>query len=48
MSYEISYTHTLGCASLRCYKWEVASVLRNLAHMALQGHKFSNVTIKSI
>ena len=48
MSYEISYTHTLGDASLRVYDWEVASVLRNLTYFALQGCKFSNVTITKI
>ena len=46
--YVISYTHSLGCASIMCYRWEVASVLRNITHLALQGHSFDNVTIKRV
>lgn len=45
MSYYVSYHHTLGDASIKCYAWEVAGILRNLTHMALQGHSYSNVTI---
>lgn len=48
MSYSISYHHALGDASIRCYAWEVAGILRNMVHMALQGHEFSNVTISRI
>jgi hypothetical protein len=48
MSYSISYHHALGDASIRCYAWEVAGILRNMVHMALQGHEFSNVTITKI
>ena len=48
MSYFISYHHTLGDASLKCHAWEVAGILRNMVHMALQGHTFSNVTITKI
>lgn len=46
--YVISYTHVLGDAALRCYSWEVAGILRNLVHLALNGHEFSNVTITKI
>ena len=45
MSYYVSYHHVLGDAAIRCYGWEVTGILRNMIHMALQGHKFSNVTI---
>lgn len=45
MSYYVSYHHSLGDTSIRCYAWEVAGILRNMVHMAIQGHKFSNVTI---
>ena len=48
MSYEISYTHALGDVAIRCYGYEVASVLRNMVILALQGHSFSNVTITSL
>ena len=48
MSYYVSYRTRLGDASIRCYGWEVAGILRNMAHMALQGQKFSNVTITKI
>ena len=48
MSYFISYHHQLGDAAIRCYGWEVAGILRNMVHMALQGHQFSNVTITKI
>ena len=45
MKYTISYTHTLGECSLMCNPCEVASILRNIALLAMDGHKFSNVTI---
>ena len=48
MSYYVSYRHSLGDASIKCYAWEVAGILRNMAHMAMQGHVFSNVTITKI
>lgn len=48
MNYVISYTHSLGNASLRCYDWEVIAVIKNLTQMALQGHSFSNLTLKRI
>ncbi len=48
MSYKVSYTHSKGDTSLNCYDWEVAGILRNLTHMALQGFEFSHVTIKAI
>lgn len=48
MDYYISYHHVLGEAVLRCNSWEVAGILRNMVHMALQGHQFSNVTITKI
>ena len=48
MSYFISYHHSLGDASLRCYKWEIAGILRNMVAMALKGHEFSNVQITKI
>lgn len=48
MSYYVSYHHVLGDAVIRCYASEVASILRNMTHMALQGHKFSNVTITRV
>ena len=41
----ISYTHSLGDVVLPCYRWEVGAILRNLLCMAMDGHKFSNVTI---
>ena len=48
MSYYVSYRTRVGDASIRCYGWEIAGILRNMAHMALQGQKFSNVTITKI
>ena len=48
MSYSISYRHSLGEATIRCYGCEVASILRNMVHLALQGHEFSNVTITRV
>ena len=45
MVYSITYHHTLGDAEVRCYGWELAGILRNMLSLALQGHKFSNVTI---
>ena len=48
MSYYVSYRTTLGDASIKCYAWEIAGILRNMVHMALQGHRFSNVTITKI
>lgn len=46
--YLISYTHTLGACSMMVYSWEVASVLMNMALMAIDGHQFSNVTLKRL
>ena len=46
--YVISYSHSLGNAILPCYGYEVAGILLNMAHMAIQGHKFSNVTIYKV
>lgn len=49
MDYEISYTLPMGSFAMRVYKWELASILRNMLHLALhKGIKFSNVTIKSL
>ena len=48
MSYLVSYHHVLGDATIRCCGSEVAGILRNLVHMALQGHQFSNVTITRV
>lgn len=48
MSYFVSYHHSLGDAVINCYSWEVAGILRNMVHMAVQGHKFSNVTITRV
>lgn len=48
MSYYVSYRHTLGDASIKCYAWEIAGILRNMTILAIQGHKFSNVTITKI
>lgn len=48
MIYQISYTHTLGNASLVCKAWEISSILSNMMRLATQGHKFSHVTIKTI
>lgn len=49
MSYLVSYTHSkLGSASVIAYENELASILRNLAHLSIQGHEFSNVTIKGL
>ena len=47
-NYVISYHHSLGDCSIRVYGWEVASVLRNMIHLAIQGHEFSNVTINKV
>lgn len=44
--YVISYTHTLGNATLYCYQWEVGAVLNNITKLALKGHKFSNVSVR--
>lgn len=46
--YVISYRHQLGDAMLPCYSWEVAGILLNMAHMAIQGISFSNVTITKL
>lgn len=46
--YLLSYTHTLGACFMMVYSWEVASVLRNMALMAIEGHQFSNVTMKRV
>lgn len=46
--YEISYTHRLGVCSMMCYSWEVASILRNLALWAIDGHQLSNVTLMKV
>lgn len=48
MSYFVSYRTLLGDASIKCYSWEIAGILRNMMHMAMQGHVFSNVTITKI
>lgn len=48
MSYYVSYRTRLGDASIRCYAWEIAGILRNIINMALQGYMFSNVTITKI
>lgn len=48
MSYYISYHHSLGDASLRCYAWEIVGIMRSMVELALQGHEFSNVTITKI
>lgn len=45
MKYTISYTHRLGEASVMCNPTEVASILRNMAFLSMNGHKFANVTI---
>ena len=46
--YVISYTHKLGECSMMVYSWEVASILRNMALLAIDGHQFSNVTMKRV
>ena len=46
--YVVSYSHSLGFAQISCYSWEIASILWNLAFMAVQGHTFSNVTINKV
>lgn len=46
--YVISYTHSLGFAEIRCYSWEIASILFNMAVMAINGHSFGNVTINRV
>lgn len=46
--YVVSYSHSLGFAEIRCYSWEIASILCNMALMAIQGHCFSNVTINKV
>lgn len=43
--YVISYTHSLGAACIPCHACEVAGILRNMCHLAMQGHSFSNVSI---
>ena len=48
MSYLVSYHHIMGDATIFCSGSEVAGIMRNLVHMALQGHKFSNVTIQKV
>lgn len=48
MQYEINYFTSLGEVSFLCKAWEVASVLRNMVHLALQGHQFSNVTLRKL
>ena len=48
MSYYVSYTHSLGFASIACYGWEIAGILLTMSSLALQGHEFSNVTITKV
>lgn len=48
MSYLISYTHRLGEASVIAKQNDVASILRNMAHLAICGHQYSNVTITKL
>lgn len=48
MKRQISFTTKLGDCTYICPTWQVASILRNLIHMALQGVEISNVTIKSL
>jgi len=47
-NYVVSYRHSLGDCSIRVYGWEIASILSNMALMAIQGHSFSNVTINKL
>jgi hypothetical protein len=43
----ITYTHKeLGEAAIICSQFELAGILRNLIHLAIQGSEFSNLTIK--
>ena len=51
MDYEISYNFRMGKeilpAVVMCYATEVASILRNMALLAMdRGYQFSNVTMK--
>ena len=46
--YVVSYNHSVGFGQIRCYSWEIASILSNIAVMAIQGHSFSNVTINKV
>ena len=48
MKYLISYTHSLGEASVIARQNDVASILRNMAHLAVCGHQYSNVTITKV
>ena len=48
MQYEINYRTNLGDVSFLCKAWEVASILRNMMHLALQGFTFSNVTLRKL
>jgi hypothetical protein len=48
MDYEIGYTIPCGKFTMLAYAYEVAGILRNMVHMALQGHQFSNVTITRV
>ena len=49
--YEITYNFKVNGevipAMCCCFAYEVASILRNMAHMAImRGYQFSNVTLK--
>ena len=53
MDYDISYNFKVGKevlpAVVMCYATEVASILRNMAHLAItKRFKFSNVTIHKL
>ena len=48
MDYLVSYRTSFGQACLYCSSWELAGVMRNIAHMALQGHQFNNVTFQKL
>ena len=49
MDYVISYTFPCGRSSLMVYSYEVASILRNLALMAIENKiSLSNVTLRRL
>lgn len=49
MDYEISYTIPCGKFTLMAYSSEVASILRNMALMAINNKiRLSNVTLKKL
>ena len=49
VSYHVRQGNNLIPATLFAYAWEIASILRNMAHLAIScGFEYSNVTFKKV